>query len=53
MHKSAGVTWFRLSMVCRVSCATVSLLEMLPVNAVSEKMLKMVHTMVSSRPAVV
>ena len=51
MQTSVGNTWLRLSIVDTLSCATVSLLEMVPLIADNEKTLKTVHTIVSSRPS--
>ena len=53
MQISFGESWLKLSMVETLRLATVSLLEMVPPNAVSENTLKMVQMIVSSLPTVV
>ena len=53
MQTSEGITSLSVLMLCSVSCATVSRLEMMPLKEVSEKTLKMHQKMVSSRPGIV
>ena len=53
MQSCEAGTWAKLSMVVTLSCATVSLDEMVPPNAVSENTEKIVQKIVSSRPTVV
>ena len=53
MQISFGESWLKLSMVETLRLATVSFEEIVPPKAVSENTLKMVHTIVSSRPMVV